>query len=304
MKRLFLHILIFAAFFTTMNAQTFKTFLAKEGVETASAYAYSNNITSPVLVLIASTSEKSSGMPAALTPTIEESTGKATVWLYKFNQFGSDSVSILVAVVKVTLLGNDTFMPVSLDPSTIVASIPDFSSSLTATNWFGTDTAFTYLTANEHYKNFVASHTNSRIQFIALGVNTINPILTMDVPYWTTLITADGLSEPYICFTNAQNGATACTDELSVEQDNLDNPISFYPIPAQNNLVVRIPENWKQKDLQINISDYNGSEISNSNVKNSREFVNLDLNYLTNGTYFITITNGTNTVSRPFIVNK
>lgn len=304
MNKFFLIVLflIFNIFF--LSAQTFKTFLAKEGIETAVAMALSNGITTPKVMLVASTTEKSSTMPETLVPKIDLTTGQATVWLYRIVDVTDTSKSAIVGVVKVTLFGADQFVPNIIQTGSMKFQLPDITTGLPGLNWKNSDSMVICLNANEIFTTFNTSHTNTRIQSTIVGINTFNPMFPLDLPYWFSTITADNVTNPLICVTNAWTGETHCTNVNSIAEDNNGNKINVYPNPTQENLTLELPKNWNSGNLNISIYNYSGIEVLKSSFENSAQFLQLQLNFLPNGNYIIHLTDGINTLEQLFVINR
>jgi hypothetical protein len=304
MKKYILFFVIMVSNLTIMNAQTFKEYFPKEGLPTAVAQAINTGITTPLLFLVATTSEKSPSMPAQLTPKIDLTTGAATVWLFQFRDNADTSKQILVAVVKVSLFGSDQFIPSELPVGSLSQEIPSLTKPLPGTSWMNSDTMMTSINSNSFFQNFKNTHTNTRIQSTILGINTFNPMFEMDLPYWFAIITGDNAQKPINCITSSKTGETTCLEVNSIAIDNHGNPVSIYPNPAKNLLTVEIPKNWTSSSLQISIFNYSGNEVLRSSLNNTKDYLQLPLNYLPNGEYIISLSDGKNSVEQLFVVSK
>jgi hypothetical protein len=243
-------------------------------------------------------------MPAQLTPKIDLTTGAATVWLFQFRDNADTSKQILVAVVKVSLFGSDQFIPSELPVGSLSQEIPSLTKPLPGTSWMNSDTMMTSINSNSFFQNFKNTHTNTRIQSTILGINTFNPMFEMDLPYWFAIITGDNAQKPINCITSSKTGETTCLEVNSIAIDNHGNPVSIYPNPAKNLLTVEIPKNWTSSSLQISIFNYSGNEVLRSSLNNTKDYLQLPLNYLPNGEYIISLSDGKNSVEQLFVVSK
>lgn len=99
--------------------------------------------------------------------------------------------------------------------------------------------------------------------------------------------------------------ADPCPFALSV-YDVKKEKIEIFPNPASNFLNIKFNEILDKNDIQIKIMDLTGKIVLKENIKtkSSKEIVNISLDSLINGIYFISIYYDERLVNKKIILNK
>jgi len=280
--------------------QSFKTFLPKDGLETALMEAMKAGLTTPQLKLVATTSQDIPNAPEQLKPEIDPTTGKSAVWLYQFIDKDIDTLQAFIGVVKFSLFGFEQFMGLSIDIS-LLNMIPNLQGTIQEFDWKQTDEVFSSILNNQSFKTFAAANPNYKFANSALGLNTINPLYELNKPYWITFIAKDTVQTPnfpFTCTTNALTGSTECIALNSVD-DNNNSDVSIYPNPAIDAVNIVFNSDIGNQ-TSISIIDINGKEIMNYPINSNDKFNLLHTSFLPNGEYFLVI-QGNTTIVKKFI---
>lgn len=304
MKKILLLISIFVLLSNFSFSQVFKEYLTKEGMATALAQAINSGISNPVLYMVATTSEKTESMPQALTPKIDMSNGKATVWMYQFRDAADPAKKVFIAVVKLSLLGTDQFMAQEMPISSINANIPEITKPLGNISWLNSDSLVKVITENSVYNSFKNNYPNTRIQFTILGTNTFNDLFEKDKPFWFSIITGDNAQNTLSCVTNAVTGETSCMEVNSINEDTEGNLVNIYPNPSSSEVTVQIPQAWDDKNIEITLFNTLGSKVYETTLNNQNLFLTIPLGTLPNGNYIVSLRNGKRIVEKMIIINK
>ncbi|OGU59606.1 MAG: hypothetical protein A2X64_04315 [Ignavibacteria bacterium GWF2_33_9] len=278
-------------------------FLPKEGISQVISQAVNSGFTSPVIYFVATTSYKNDQMPGNLNPHIDLETGGAPVWLYQIRENTDTTKKLYYGVIKIKLLGVGVIQSIEISENDLGMDMPAIGTPLPGKNWMDSDSMVISLKNNIDFQNFKSSHTNTIIQVTIVGMNTFNPIFELGKPYWFGIITGDNAEQSLNCITDCWSGETTCLEINAVVEDNNGNYVKLYPNPASNYLNMEIPETWDGINLTVKIFDIAGNEVMNAGVQRNMNYLNLPLDYLPNGNYLISISDGKNTVQDMFVVN-
>lgn len=274
----------------TFSQQAFKTFLPKDGLPTAINHAKTQGINNPILIFLVTTSQKFEGMPPMFQPTVELNSGKASLWMYQLRDKEIDTLTTMVLITKVSLLGFDQYMPIALpvDPGDF---LPELVKPIEG-NWLQSDSAFASIRRDQVYKEFAKNNPNHFVLFSVLGINDQTPEYDPNTPYWYTLISADttesSMEFPMTCITNAITNETVCIHFNSVS-DNSDK-ITVFPNPSDGKIFVKLDKQYSYP-LSISIINLNGIEVKNYTIDYSGSPIPLKITDLPPGEYLIWIHN-------------
>ncbi len=279
---------VFILVTNTYSQQAFKTFLPKEGLTTATNQAKTEGLKSPQLMLMATTSMKLEQMPQLLQPTIEMSSGKASIWMYQYKDKEIDTLWKMVLVLKVSLMGFDQFMPVSVPMEMGGEELPMMTSTLEGKNWLQTDSVYASIRRDESYKSFAKNNPQHFVLFSFLGVSDETPGMEPNTPYWMTMIARDttesSLDQPLTCITNATNNETICMDVTSVSENNLS--FKVFPNPTSDQFYIEFDKHLVNP-LSISIINLTGVEVMNIKLNEVNGTIPLNINNLPSGEYLI-----------------
>lgn len=79
---------------------------------------------------------------------------------------------------------------------------------------------------------------------------------------------------------------------VSVKELALSSEFSLFPNPSYGITTILIPENSFKKHVAIQVTDLLGKEVYNQNTGMSFGLIQINLNHLDNGTYFMTVSDG------------
>lgn len=284
-------ILMFIVTINTFAQQAFKTYLPKEGLASAVNQAKTEGLIDPILMLLATTSQKFEQMPSLLQPTVEINTGKASIWMYQFKDKNIDTLMKMILVLKISTLGFDQFVPISI-PIEMNGELPVFVSSLEGKQWLQTDSVFASIRRNNFYQGFAKVNINHFVLFSFLGVNEATPGMEPDTPYWMTMIVKDttesSMDSPMTCITNAITNETVCIDITSVNHNNY--PFRIFPNPT-NDLFYISFEKQSVYPTSISIINLQGIEVMSLKVNEINGQFPINIGHLPAGEYLIWIHN-------------
>lgn len=283
-----------AVFVLTMNIyaqQAFKTYLPKEGLATAVNQAKTDGLNDPVLMFLATTSQKFEQMPPLLQPTVELNTGKASMWMYQLKDKTVDTLMKMILVLKISALGFDQFMPFSL-PIEMNGELPEFMTSLEGKQWLQTDSVYASIRRDNFYQEFAKANKNHFVLFSFLGVNEETPGMEPDTPYWMTMIAKDttesSMDNPMTCITNAVTNETVCIDFTSVNEKNIS--FKIFPNPTNDQFFISF-EKQSVFPASVSIINLQGIEIMNFKVNEINGQIPINISNLPSGEYLIWIHN-------------
>ncbi len=87
---------------------------------------------------------------------------------------------------------------------------------------------------------------------------------------------------------------------LSVDEENLKNEITLYPVPVRDILYIK---NLDDAIKTIKLYSMDGRKVIEKKVASSAQEVSLDVSSLVNGIYIVNFYNGTNSVSKMIVVS-
>ncbi len=276
----------------TYSQQAFKTYLPKEGLNTAINQVKTDGLKEPQLMFLATTSQKFEQMPPLLQPTVDLNTGKASMWMYQFRDKAIDTLSKMVLVLKISVAGFDQFMPISLPMDFGEGELPLMTSTLEGKKWLQTDSVFASIRRDKIYKTFAQSNSQHFVLASFLGVSDETPGMEPDTPYWMTIIASDtsetSMDTPLTCITNAVSNETICIDINSVSDKNVQ--FRIFPNPTSNQFFIELE---KQSLLPVSISIINlsGVEVMNFKQVDPNGIIPLNISNLPSGEYLIWIHN-------------
>lgn len=141
----------------------------------------------------------------------------------------------------------------------------------------------------------------------SFGIGEYNQVVATDyyaIPVWADGRTNDGNIKIYTAFIPLDENL------LSVEKiSNIYNTLSIdeiYPNPSRNRINVKL-KGTLDYPLEIKILDFSGSIVKSFNhiqPENNTLLIELNLENLSNGVYFLRITNYNNYILRKFIIQK
>lgn len=284
--------LVFVFTSNIFSQQTFKTYLPKEGLATAVNQVKTDGMEEPLLMFLATTSQKFEQMPPLLQPTVEMNTGKASIWIYQFRDKNIDTIWKIVLVLKVSLMGFDQFMPVSLPAEFGIGELPLMTKTLEGKNWLQTDSVFASISRDESYKTMANSNPQHFVLFSLLGVSDETPGMEPDTPYWMTMIAKDttetSLESPITCITNAVTNETICTDFTSVSENTI--AFKVFPNPTKDQFFIELEEQ-SSYPISISIINISGVEVMSMKISENNRIAPLNISNLSAGEYFIWLHN-------------
>jgi len=273
-----------------LSQQAFKTFLPKDGLPTAINQAKTQGLKDPMLIFLVTTSQKFEQMPEMFQPTVEMNSGKASMWMYQLKDKEIDTLTKMIIVTKVSVLGFDQYMPIVLPIDFGNDILPEFVKPLEG-NWYQSDSTFASISRDNIYKEFAKNNPNHFVLFSGLGMNT-EAELEPNTPYWFTLIAADttqsSLESPMSCVTNALTNETLCVYFNSVSENS--NKLDVFPNPSNGEFLIRL-DKQSTYPLSISIINLNGIEVKNYTVNWTTGPIPLKINDIPAGEYLIWINN-------------
>ena len=276
---------------TLFSQQAFKTFLPKDGLPTAINQAKTEGLTNPLLVFLLTTSQRFEQMPPMFQPTVEIKTGKASMWMYQFRDKDIDTLSKMILVTKVSLLGFDQYMPIVF-PIDIAGEILPGEANPIEGNWFQSDSVFASIRRDQVYINFAKNNPNHFVLFSALGMNEDAPEMEPNTPYWLTHIAPDttqsSIESPMTCITNALTNQTTCVYFNSVGENS--DIVNVYPNPSNGEIFITL-DKQSSYPLSISIINLNGIEVKNYIVNPTNEVIPVKIYDLPPGEYLLWINN-------------
>ena len=103
-----------------------------------------------------------------------------------------------------------------------------------------------------------------------------------------------------VAFGNSETNNFCVVDNAGIEEINLLN-LSVYPNPTEGQFTLSF-ENPNNEQFEVRIFDLSGRIISTLEVKNNMTV--LDLHKASNGTYFLTLSNSSMSITKSIVVNK
>lgn len=291
----FLLLLTLAVLFTAnmYSQQAFKTFLPKEGLPTAIQQAKTEGVNNPKLYFLITTSMRFEQMPPLLQPKVEINTGKSTMWMYQIRDGNNDTISKMVAVLKISVMGFDQFMPVTLPADFDIDILPTEATSLDEMNWLQTDSAFASIRRDPVYISFAKANPLHFVMFSVLGLNIESaPGMEPNTPYWFTLMAKDtaqsSMDEAMTCITNGITNETICLDFTSVSEEQT--AFRIYPNPTSDQFYISFDKHTNYP-TQISIINLNGVEVMSIKVNEINGNIPLNIGSLPAGEYLIWVNN-------------
>lgn len=91
---------------------------------------------------------------------------------------------------------------------------------------------------------------------------------------------------------------------VSVQELNSKAEFILYPNPSYGITNILIPENSFKKQVNISVIDILGKEVYNQNAGMSFGLIQLNLNHLNNGTYFMVVSDGNTRAAKKLVIVK
>ncbi len=110
----------------------------------------------------------------------------------------------------------------------------------------------------------------------------------------------DGATKNYT-YDNLGNRIQLNIQSLSIESETLQNTITIYPNPTENNLNVQLPKGFDANESKVSLYDINGRVITDHASKIKNGIVQLDVSQLTTGIYLLHIKSAQKVWSQLFI---
>jgi hypothetical protein len=301
MKRYFTsYVLMLIAFPILLSAQFTPTpYKAKDGFESAKSKA-AETITNPAIQIVGTKVGTLPGLPLPITMNLTN--GEATAWIYKFVNPTDATKSTTVIIAKVAGVTTPIVIPDSVFakylPSQPTTSIPEAQWTVDS------DSMVKSLTANNGYKSFMAANPTATISAVALFKIPNRPELP-DVPFWSTMIEVTAGTQ-LGCITNASTGATICSNEVSVsDNENSNNPLVTYPNPATEVAFLKIPAELQSSSAVVSVFNTLGEKVwEYPNTISNVSIVALPLNMLSDGKYFIDYKFNGKSLTVPLVVKR
>lgn len=306
-KILFSAIFVFFAFSINSNAQlgnALTPFTAKAGLTAATKEAKTKSKVSnpnPVLRSIATMAISANGLDVSFNM----SNGKSAVWVYIFEDKNIPDSITSVALVSVPLFGYQNIETIApqLNVGEMLASFADVlpSKAMSVTNWLESGEMASKVKQDANYQKLFKKYPNAIPNLIGLGKNEINPLLTMDLEYWSLVFSEDN-SPKYTCYTEAVGGKVTCQEFnfSSIENDNTILNFQIYPNPSSD--VLYINNTFENENYDVEIYDNLGKMINA--YRNLTSNTSIDLRNFQTGVYQIKIIQADQISSKAIVISK
>ncbi len=99
---------------------------------------------------------------------------------------------------------------------------------------------------------------------------------------------------------NANNNPDNCAILNVVAEENKNTSFNIFPNPNKGIFTLQLSDNWELKNSYLSVTNHLGQAVFDKNIQNHTEHI--ELNHLTAGVYWLTITQQHNVLSKKIII--
>ncbi|MFN3194968.1 MAG: T9SS type A sorting domain-containing protein [Chlorobiota bacterium] len=292
-KTLLISTLILLGSSVCAHSQFFASFDASEGEEAAENYVIGDlGFSQPILIAVATVDEDFSaefgGIPVNIDAGMNIENGESEAWVYIYNENGSDQIAT-VGVVNV--FGSYQATDVSEE---LGNQIPELEYIELTNSWKDSPEICELIREDIDYQGYKLSNPNSKPYFSGISVTDETTGGTEMRSVWVVTF---GENEDYICFVDANSGSTNCDILSSVEVNNNQDEIVFYPNPATDKL--EFTNSIDSQIKSISIVNINGENVINYLPVES---ATIDVSNLSVGTYIVVVETNVDRIVKKIII--
>jgi Secretion system C-terminal sorting domain len=206
--------------------------------------------------------------------------GTSNLWVYMFREKDDASKVIALMEIKITLLGYATYEV----PMEDLVGLPVDPTKPLPAIWADSDVFASKLSADDDFLTYYYSVTDPDNWVVGLYINTSIPFLQIDEPYWGIVI-FEG-NDQYACSMHSTDQELNCSGLVSVPEKEMV-AVKAYPNPASSSISIDLPQNVDQNNYTIRITNINGQSAMVEGYSLSSTQLNVEVQHLQVGAYFI-----------------
>ena len=274
-------------------------FTAKQAYPSAKQRAVDDGLVNPEALMVITMKTGIESIPISNKFDFEK--GTANYWIYHFREKDNPGkMSAYVAwndkISGYTMQQMDVSMVMDLMPVSPIAP-------LKSENWPDSDYMVNIFNQHDYFNIYMDEHPDPWSYIIGIFVSEDNPQLEPLQAYWAVVIVDDEITHDSLaCVMNIDNDEITCgTLFSSVDDVTLDN-ISLYPNPANESILINLPESDFHSTSIILYDIIGNVAISNNDI--SDYSVRLDVSKLSAGVYILKVNTGAKTFVRKVIIER
>jgi hypothetical protein len=284
-----------------IHSQLLTQFKASQGISTAIAVVKDSGMTQPELIAVGTFTGTLPMGPVQIDLEYDLDNGKATAWGYFFRSATNRDSIKAIGVISIPLLGYAGMEIPLEDLPDIPASQPD--SALPAI-WMDSDEMVQNLKKNIDYSDFIKTYPETKLRLLGLGVNNENPMIEMNVPWWSGIYRSDG--GIITCWVNSNTGQTICLPVTSAEDIMLaQSEAVIFPNPTSDVLFIAFNDILNISFLRYEFYDNLGNMLKSgswNNVSMNTSLYQIDISILNIGSYYIKIITDDKIYIKPVLI--
>ncbi len=289
---------------THAQSQIFVAYKATEGVSAARKIA-ETGLTNSQFVGVVTLGDTMSALQLPINAKFfDYKTGKSDGWIYVFrgkSKTTSNDSTLTIPIAKLPLLG---FQTLSLDLPLAGISALFSKDSVLANNFLESDKMILNIQATADYKLYASANPTPKASFIPVGYTPFSVYFPPNSPIWR--LTFGGLSTngTLNCEVHAVTGEAKCTAiAVGVEEEKESGDLLVSPNPAVNSILITIPPALFSPTTTIDIFNSIGVKITSYTMSiGLGEKINLPLEGLSDGVYFMKYSGGGKSITKPIII--
>jgi|JI9StandDraft_2_1071091.scaffolds.fasta_scaffold87571_2 hypothetical protein len=288
------------------QSQIFVAYKATEGVSAARKIADAG-LTNSQFVGVVTLGDTMSALQLPINAKFfDYKTGKSDGWIYVFrgkSKTTSNDSTLTIPIAKLPLLG---FQTIALDlPLAGISSL--FSrDSVLPNNFLESDKMILNIQATADYKVYAKANPNPKASFIPVGYTPFSLYFPSNSPIWRLTFGGIGTNGTLNCEVHAITGEAKCTAiAVGVEEETETGDLLITPNPAVNAVSITIPQQLYSPQTTIELYNSIGVKISSYTLSiGSGEKINLPLDGLSDGVYFMKYSGGSISITKPLIIQR
>lgn len=277
----------------------FEGFTAKAAFDEVKLQAIDDGIENPETLMVMTMKTGIEGLPFQNKYDFEN--GTSGFWAYLFRDKNNNENMKAYAAwkmppsgYKIQEIGVDLVLDL-LPVSTIAPLEND--------DWPDSDYTMDVFNQHSYFNDFITEHPDPWTYEIGIFVNEDNPQIDPFQGYWGIAIVDDETTRDSLaCVMNIDNEQIKCGTLFSDVEDYIKESFSIYPNPADEYLMISIPE-IVSSSASIVVYDVIGNPVI---VKKSLDEIikTIDVGHLSSGVYMMKIINNTKILTKKFIIDR
>jgi hypothetical protein len=230
-------------------------------------------------------------------------------WVYSFRGKSKKTQLDTLLSIEVICVRYNPLYPIIFPTYTFDLKINDTTVKfpngyILSNNFLGSEKMIENIKATAEYKTFILAYPNSQTSIITLYTNPSCLYFPTNSPIWQLSVGGVNTKSRLSCEVHAITGETKCSAiAVGVEEDMETNNLTIIPSPSINNITITIPPSLFSPRTTIEVYNSIGVKISSYSLTiGLGEKINLPLNGLSEGMYFIKYAGGGKSTIKPIII--